>query len=294
MNEVTTTQTGIVSAETMHSVMGTGDLSKLTTAQRVEYYAKVCQTIGLNPLTRPFRFLQFQGQIQLYATKDCCDQLRNIRNINLTIAEKRMEGDLFIVTVQGETPSGRKDEDIGAVSLGRLQGEARANAIMKGITKAKRRCTLSICGLGFLDETEVDTLQGAKTFDAEDSLPRTVAPLVTSEPAEEEKSFVDQVSYALANEPNGTKWLKLLRVYVDRAETLDDIAAIRGMASVTAALKGAPTTIKQMIDAIFRDKIDALAKQVQGEEDEGLAAKEEGDFPGDWPADRTEGFASSE
>ena len=35
---------------------------------------------------------------------------------------------------------------------------ALANAIMKTETKAKRRATLSICGLGFLDESEIETI----------------------------------------------------------------------------------------------------------------------------------------
>ncbi len=43
-----------------------------------------------------------------------------------------------------------------------LKGEARANAIMKCVTKAKRRVTLSICGLGMLDETEVDSIPTAQ------------------------------------------------------------------------------------------------------------------------------------
>jgi hypothetical protein len=34
----------------------------------------------------------------------------------------------------------------------------RANTILKAITKAKRRVTLSICGLGWLDETEVEDI----------------------------------------------------------------------------------------------------------------------------------------
>ena len=33
---------------------------------------------------------------------------------------------------------------------------------MKAVTKAKRRVTLSICGLGMLDETEVESIPGAK------------------------------------------------------------------------------------------------------------------------------------
>ena len=36
---------------------------------------------------------------------------------------------------------------------------ALANAIMKAETKAKRRVTLSICGLGMLDETELETIK---------------------------------------------------------------------------------------------------------------------------------------
>jgi hypothetical protein len=44
------------------------------------------------------------------------------------------------------------------VSLHNLKGEALANAIMKCETKAKRRVTLSICGLGLLDELDVETL----------------------------------------------------------------------------------------------------------------------------------------
>jgi hypothetical protein len=43
-----------------------------------------------------------------------------------------------------------------------LSGEALANALMKAETKAKRRATLSICGLGMLDETEVEDVPGVR------------------------------------------------------------------------------------------------------------------------------------
>ena len=46
----------------------------------------------------------------------------------------------------------------GAVPIAGLKGEEFANALMKAETKAKRRATLSICGLGVLDETEVETI----------------------------------------------------------------------------------------------------------------------------------------
>jgi hypothetical protein len=42
------------------------------------------------------------------------------------------------------------------VSIKGLSGEALANATMKAETKAKRRLTLSLVGLGFLDESEIE------------------------------------------------------------------------------------------------------------------------------------------
>jgi hypothetical protein len=45
------------------------------------------------------------------------------------------------------------------VPLGNLKGDALANALTKSETKAKRRVTLSIAGLGWLDETELETIQ---------------------------------------------------------------------------------------------------------------------------------------
>ena len=42
--------------------------------------------------------------------------------------------------------------------IDKVQGENRANAMMKAETKAKRRVTLSVCGLGMLDETEAEPL----------------------------------------------------------------------------------------------------------------------------------------
>jgi len=38
------------------------------------------------------------------------------------------------------------------------------NAVMKAVTKAKRRLTLSLCGLGWLDETEVDSIPEARVY----------------------------------------------------------------------------------------------------------------------------------
>jgi len=64
--------------------------------------------------------------------------------------------DICLVTAYAQTVT-RSDASTGAVSIKGLSGDALANAMMKAETKAKRRVTLSICGLGLLDETEVET-----------------------------------------------------------------------------------------------------------------------------------------
>jgi len=42
-----------------------GDLSGLTVAQRLAYYKAVCQSLGLNPLTKPFEYLTLNGKPNL-------------------------------------------------------------------------------------------------------------------------------------------------------------------------------------------------------------------------------------
>ncbi len=139
----------------------TGDLSKLTPDQRLSYYNATCKSLGLNPLTKPFAYIQLNGKTVLYALKDATEQLRTIHNISLLIPARELHDDVYVVTARAVRSDGRQDESTGAVSIGGLKGEAKANAMMKAETKAKRRVTLSICGLGMLDETEVETIPGA-------------------------------------------------------------------------------------------------------------------------------------
>lgn len=138
------------------------DLSKLTETQRVQLYGAICRSIGVNPLTAPFAYVDFQGQLKLYALKGCTDQLRDLRGVSVVDVEERVAHGLCIVTVKVTDKTGRIDSEIGAVSIDGLKGVNLANAIMKAHTKAKRRATLSIAGLGFLDESELDALPADK------------------------------------------------------------------------------------------------------------------------------------
>ncbi len=152
----------ISNATQIENVLVNGDVGKMPPEQRLAYYQQVCSSLGLNPLTKPFSYIVLNGKTVLYALKDCTEQLRNNRGVSLQIPSREVHEGVYVVTARATLPSGRQDESTGAVSIDALKGEARANAMMKAETKAKRRVTLSICGLGMLDETEVETIPNAK------------------------------------------------------------------------------------------------------------------------------------
>jgi len=160
MNEITPTNP--VNASALERVLVAGDLAGLNESQRIEYYKAVCESLGLNPLTRPFEYLRLNGRLVLYATRAAADQLRAIHGISILDVRIEQKDDLVIVTVRGRTRDGREDVEVGAVSVAGLRGDALANAQMKALTKAKRRLTLSLAGLGWLDETETESIPGAQ------------------------------------------------------------------------------------------------------------------------------------
>lgn len=172
-----------------------GDLSGLSPEQRASHYFKVCESLQLNPYTKPFEYLALDDgrgneKLTLYARKDCTDQLRSTRGVSITKLEHRQTDGLYIVTAYATDRHGRQDSAIGAVPIAKeggtwknaqsgkrylekdgttipLTGEALANAIMKAETKAKRRVTLSLCGLGLTDESEVESIAGARVIEVD-------------------------------------------------------------------------------------------------------------------------------
>ncbi|MFA5696367.1 MAG: hypothetical protein WC917_02875 [Bacilli bacterium] len=161
MNEIATNDMGNI----MERLVLGGDLSSLSPLQKVEYYNHFCNSLGLNAATKPFQIIKFQGKEILYATKDATEQLRKIHGVSIMNLDKLFQNDLYIVTVTAQDKNGRQDVATGVVSIANLKGETLANAIMKAESKAKRRVTLSICGLGMLDDSETDTIGAYKKVD---------------------------------------------------------------------------------------------------------------------------------
>ncbi len=188
------TNTGLVNAQEeqdraklIEDLVLNNDISSLTPIQKVSYYRQFCAALGLNPLTQPFKILVFEGKEALYATKDATEQLRKINAVSITDIKTTELRGVIIVTATGHDNNGRSDSATGVVPLEEEEkiwqdgvngakgkyiktgkmiaviGKDLANAIMKAETKAKRRLTLSLCGLGITDESEIETMQGAQT-----------------------------------------------------------------------------------------------------------------------------------
>jgi len=157
------TANGTSGGAIIERVIALGDLEALKPYERAQYYARLCESMGLNALTQPFMYVRLNGKLQLYARKDATDQLRKIHRVSLRIVARELDADgVYTVTARASMPDGREDESTGCVAIGGAKGENLANAKMKAETKAKRRVTLSICGLGWLDESEVSDVRGAR------------------------------------------------------------------------------------------------------------------------------------
>lgn len=182
----------------LEAVIINGDLARLTPEQRVNYYRVVCESVGLNPLTRPFDYITLNGKMVLYARREAAEQLRQIYGVSITRLERETINGVYVVTAYARNKEGRMDSSTGAVSVDGLKGDACANAMMKAETKAKRRVTLSICGLGMLDETETVTIQDAKpvTVDAETGeIVTQPAKVISHEPAPAMTPADESISY---------------------------------------------------------------------------------------------------
>jgi hypothetical protein len=177
-------------AEVIERALIEGDLKPLTPAQRVVHYNRVCESMLLNPVTRPFDYILYQNKLVLYPNKNCAEQLRRIHGVSIKIVSRDKMESIYSIIVQAKDKLGREDESTAYLDLSGLAGLALSNALMKCETKAKRRVTLSICGLGMTDESEWEDVENcfpvAYDFDdpqtiqtnvkkAEENIPKSIA-----------------------------------------------------------------------------------------------------------------------
>jgi hypothetical protein len=185
MKEITTNK---LSPEILEKVVLNGDLSVLDPKQKMDYYSLFCQRIGLDPITKPFQILKLDGKEIMYADRGCAAQLNKIHKISHQIVSSEVQvidgNNYYRVTSRASNEDKQFLESISVVPLFKEGGEWKqsatgkkyfqkngqiinyigdelANAMMKAETKAKRRATLDIVGLGILDESEASTISDA-------------------------------------------------------------------------------------------------------------------------------------
>lgn len=158
MNELRTLDPNITSTLLLY-----GDMKRLKPEEKNEYYLYRCQLIGVDPASRPFDLLNLNGKEILYPNAGCAQQLTSIHGLSHRIVGKDKFDDAYVITTEITDKHGRTTQSMGAVNIGGLKNEALGNALMKCHTKSLRRGIFSHCGLGMLDETEIETIPGATT-----------------------------------------------------------------------------------------------------------------------------------
>ncbi len=231
-------------AALVESVVVQGDLARLQPAERVSYYRSVCESLGLNPLTKPFEYLVLNNRLTLYARKDATDQLRASRGISVEITGREFLGDagLYVVTARAVAKDGRSDESVGAVWVKGLQGEGLANALMKAETKAKRRVTLSVAGLGWLDETEVASVNDARAVNVD---------LETGEVVEPRRTLADRLSDREGRVNWSAFWSEAKRLGFD-AKAVHALAGTKSLAHLE------PDAVEDLLN-VMRDRAEQAA-----------------------------------
>ena len=153
-------------ARVAESLVTKGDLSGLTSEERARHYIATCESHGLNPHSQPFSFLTLNGKLVMYANRGCTDQLAAMHHVNRKIIDGPRLMDLggtkiIYCMAEASLPNGRTETAIATVPM-----TDPVMVLMKAETKAKRRATLSILGLGMLDETEAESIPGAVRMEA--------------------------------------------------------------------------------------------------------------------------------
>lgn len=168
--------------EKVTEILFYGNLAKLTEAERNAYLMKYCKELGLNPFARPFDIIPLNGKLTVYANKGCAAQLQDARGISVDLeyegpfqVGQKVNEDVYVVKVKTSDKAGRTGYNVGSVPIKGLQGEALSNAVMKCHTKAIRRAVLNHAGLGFPDESELDSIPGFAQYPVREA-PRMITP----------------------------------------------------------------------------------------------------------------------
>ena len=160
MNELTI-------SEKAESAIIEGDLKTLSPGERVAYYNRVCDAIGLLPTTRPFGYIVLNGKLTLYALRGCTDQLRKLHQVSIRIDSITAADGVITAQVSGTDKTGRTDTEIGVVPI----GKARIMRPGRDVTLVSYAKTVGAC----LEAAETLATRSDQLAKYANGLPRTDA-----------------------------------------------------------------------------------------------------------------------
>jgi hypothetical protein len=233
------------------SIVLRGDLSGLNEDQKKQYYLYRCKQVGLDPAAKPFDLLTLNGKQILYANASATQQLCALHKLSTQITHRERVDGIYLVSVRVTGSDGRVSENQGAVDVGNLVGERLANAILKATTKAIRRSVLAHCGLGMLDETEVETIPQARVEPM--VVTETPAPIAVEE--KPEPITTTGIAFMLPNTDKAYKYFANDEEFVDGYLAMVDqimesqkLNAAEKLSKITA-LEGANDFVLGMVEA---------------------------------------------
>ena len=233
------------------SIVLRGDLSGLNEDQKKQYYLYRCKQVGLDPAAKPFDLLTLNGKQILYANASATQQLCALHKLSTQITHRERVDGIYIVSVRVTGSDGRVSENQGAVDVGNQVGERLANAILKATTKAIRRSVLAHCGLGMLDETEVETIPEARVEPM--VVTETPAPITVEK--KPEPAATTGIAFMLPNTDKAYKFYANDEEFVDGYLAMVDqimesqkLNAAEKLSKITA-LEGANDFVLGMVEA---------------------------------------------
>ena len=173
------------------------DSRALTAGHRAAALAALCRALHLNPLTNPLIYVTLNGKEVLYVTRQATDQIAARLGLHRETVEgpevRDFAGTKLLyckvrVTMPG--PGGRSETAVATLPPADL-----VNAVMKVETKAKRRATLSMVGLGMMGEDDVEGAGGE-------------IPVASDEPTEAQAKLSLDLSDCTVNRDVVDAWLR--------------------------------------------------------------------------------------
>lgn len=147
------------------AVAANRDTAGLRPEHRGALLNELARALKLNPLTKPVIFLKTGQGESIYVTRQGADQIAARLKLNREVIEgpdARKIGNIEVAfcRVRVTAPDGRSE-----TSTATLAFSDPAMILMKVETKAKRRATLSIAGLGMLSEEDAEEMGIDATID---------------------------------------------------------------------------------------------------------------------------------